>query len=302
MRRTTRAGLTALVAASALATAAAGAHAEELAATTTENGMQVVITFDDRDPRDVKRLQISGLTPGDRVTGLDVRPATDTLYGLGTSAASSQNYIVQLNYDDRPADYDGRALFTPVGARFGTAGATFGYDFNPTVDRIRVISDTNQNLRVNPDTGAAIVDGPIAYAAGDRNAGRDPNAVGAGYLPAPFGGMTTLYDVDSSQDVLAIQNPANAGTLMTVGSLGPRVTDVLGFDIGERNHAFAALQREGRAESRLYRVELRRGRARAAGRIGADGPVEGLAIVDDGDRRHDGDGRGGDDSDSDSDD
>ena len=38
-------------------------------------------------------------------------------------------------------------------------GTSFGVDFNPTVDRLRVISDTGQNLRANVDTGATLVDG-----------------------------------------------------------------------------------------------------------------------------------------------
>jgi hypothetical protein len=37
-------------------------------------------------------------------------------------------------------------------------GTFFGVDFNPTVDRLRVISDTGQNLRVNVDTGAEFRD------------------------------------------------------------------------------------------------------------------------------------------------
>jgi hypothetical protein len=33
-------------------------------------------------------------------------------------------------------------------------GVAFGLDFNPAADRIRVVSDTGQNLRLHPDTGA----------------------------------------------------------------------------------------------------------------------------------------------------
>ena len=38
------------------------------------------------------------------------------------------------------------------------AGASFGVDFNPTVDGLRVVSDTGQNLRVNVDNGMTNVD------------------------------------------------------------------------------------------------------------------------------------------------
>ena len=51
----------------------------------------------------------------------------------------------------------GAPAFTPA-----LSGTAFGFDFNPTVDRIRVVSDTGQNLRLNPDTGAvAAVDGAL---------------------------------------------------------------------------------------------------------------------------------------------
>ena len=37
------------------------------------------------------------------------------------------------------------------------AGATeWGFDFNPTVDRIRVVNDRGANLRLHPDTGAQV--------------------------------------------------------------------------------------------------------------------------------------------------
>ena len=262
-----------------------------LVGSNSSGGVAKLIVFDSDDPSDVKTLQVVGLTAGDRVLGVDVRPATQTLYGQGFNTGTSQNYVVQLNYDDKPAGFDGKAIFSPIGARYATTGAFFGYDFNPTVDRIRVFSEANDNKRVNPDTGVAITDGPIAYAAGDRNAGKDPNAVGAGYLPAPFGGTTTLYDIDANQDVLVTQNPANAGTLNTVGSLGVDTTDVVGFDIAEdtrsrsitrRNVAFAALQKAGEPGSRLYRVNLETGKATSVGSIGGSAPLESLAIFGDG--------------------
>ena len=268
-------------------------RSELLVGSNVNGGVPQLVVFESDEPEDVKTLQVTGLTAGDRVLGVDVRPATDTLYGQGSNAGTSQNYVVQLNFDDKPTGFDGKAIFSPIGVRYATTGAAFGYDFNPTVDRIRVISEANDNKRVNPDTGVAITDGTIAYAAGDRNAGKDPNAVGAAYLPAPFGGMTTLYDIDSKQDVLVTQNPANAGTLITIGSLGVDTTDVVGFDIAEgsgrsyrgkrsdsgNTAAYAALQRQGTTGSGLYRINLRTGKASFVGAIGGAAPLESLAIV-----------------------
>jgi hypothetical protein len=48
--------------------------------------------------------------------------------------------------------------------------AWFPIDFNPVVDRIRIMSDAGQNLRVHPDTGAVVADSPRD---GERGFARD---------------------------------------------------------------------------------------------------------------------------------
>jgi hypothetical protein len=73
------------------------------------------------------------------------------------------------------------------------------------VDRIRVVSDVDQNLRLNPDTGAVIVDTPLAYKSGDPNFGKNANVVHAAYTNSFKGATTTtLYVLDTGLDVLAI--------------------------------------------------------------------------------------------------
>jgi len=61
-------------------------------------------------------------------------------------------------------------------------GAEFGIDFDPLEDRLRVVNDADQNLRVHPDTGALVMaDGDLAYAPGDPNAGQDPRITASAY-------------------------------------------------------------------------------------------------------------------------
>ena len=125
------------------------------------------------------------------------------------------------------------------------AGTNFGFDFNPTVDRIRVTSDAEQNLRLNPDDGAVTgVDANLAYAAGDPGAGTTPNVAGSAYTNSFAGaGSTTLFDIDNARHALVIQNPPNDGTLTTVGALGTS-NDAVAFDIGEGNVGYGVLNEE----------------------------------------------------------
>ncbi len=239
---------------------------------TIQNGTTLVVV--NGSNADVTRTPITGLRPDERIVGLDVRPRNPTqLYGIGSS---SQVYII-----DRAS-----ATATRVGAQFTPAldGSSFGVDFNPTVDRIRVISDTDQNLRLHPDTGEVVaVDTPLNYAPGDPNEGANPTAVGAAYTFTPFppnGAATTLFDVDSALDILTIQSPPNAGVLNTVGSLRFNTEDAVGFDIagGQADPRAYGLFRD-RTASKLLRVRLDSGRASATG-IFLQGQYDGLAMFE----------------------
>ena len=156
--------------------------------------------------------------------------------------------------------------FTPV-----LSGATFGFDFNPVVDRIRVVSNTGQNLRLNPDTGAvAAVDAALNPGA--------PNVVGSAYTNNFAGATTTtLYAIDATTDQLLIQNPPNAGTLVPVGPLGPDVADAVGFDISANdNRAFAIVTVGG--TSGLVTINLTTGAATPVG-VMPGGPFRGLTVL-----------------------
>lgn len=73
-------------------------------------GGSTLVVFNADRPDSVQTLQVIGLTAGDRVLGVDVRPATGTLYGQGYNGGASQNCVVQLNFDVKPpASTDRRA-------------------------------------------------------------------------------------------------------------------------------------------------------------------------------------------------
>jgi hypothetical protein len=227
---------------------------------------------------------ITGLQEGETVLGIDFRPANGQLYALGSS---NRLYIID------PAT----GAATPVGASggFTLSGAEFGFDFNPVPDLIRVNSDADQNLRLNPNTGGLQgTDGRLAYDATaddgdpvDPNAGTNPNIVAAGYVNSFAGATTTtLYDIDSNLDILVIQSPPNSGTLNTVGLLGVDTSNIASMDIltsADRttNTAFAALTVGG--VSNLYTINLSTGQATRVGTTpigGTGGPlIRGIAVA-----------------------
>lgn len=216
-------------------------------------------TFDDRDPAKWTRSKaVSGLAAGERIVGLDVRPAGRQLVALTNR---SRLYVVQRA--KATATPLGPASFTPA-----LAGAAFGFDFNPTVDRIRLVSDNAQNLRLNPDTVAvALTDGTLRYKDGDPGAGSAPVVVASAYTNNVAGAMTTtLYDIDSARDVLAIQAPPNDGVLTTVGPLGVNLAGPVSFDISAKDgRAWVLARRQGAARSRLLKINLGKGTARQVG-------------------------------------
>lgn len=226
---------------------------------------------------DVTRAVV-GVNPGTTLVGIDVRPATGVLYGLG-----SDGQLYAISASTGTADKVG----TPIASFDATAGV--GFDFNPVADALRVVTGA-KNYRLNATTGAVVGEGPamsgtpgaLTYAPGDPNEGETPEASGAAYtessrgLPAPT--ATALFDIDSATDSLVRQNPANAGTLLTVGSLLLDATGVSGFDVSPdgTQAAYAVLTTE-RGQG-LYSVNLANGEPKLLERI--DGArITGLAVL-----------------------
>jgi hypothetical protein len=240
----------------------AGASAETMWGLT--EGMRL-IRFDTNSAGTLSaNVAISGLQSGEVLHAIDFRPNGGMLYGLGST---SRLYTINTM----------TGVATAVGGVFGTllSGTAFGFDFNPTVDRIRVTSNTGQNLRLHPVTGAVVaVDTPLAYASGDPNFGVAPNVVGSAYTNNFHGATTTtLYNIDSSTGVLSTQIPPNNGTLNTVGSLGVDTTTLTGFDIsGVTGMAYASLTSPGAnvGATNLWRINLATGAATFVNTIGSN--------------------------------
>jgi hypothetical protein len=240
-----------------------------------------LIRFNAGQPsRITARARIQGLADGDTLVGVDFRVARGVLYGLGRSG-----WLYTLDAGTGRAQAVGTA---PAAALQGTR---FGFDFNPTVDRIRVMSDTGQNLRLHPDTGAlAATDPAAAYADGDAAAGRTPQVTGVGYtynrrdekLTTNFAidrALGTLVTMGTAEGVQPAVSP-NTGRLFTVGSLGLGAPlEAVSFDIADRdNAALAAVRAAPGSGTRLVLVDLQTGRSTVLGTVGRGEALVGLAI------------------------
>jgi hypothetical protein len=183
-----------------------------------------LICFRERQPGQARVIgAIGGLMGGERIIGIDFRPADGKLYGLGNAGGV---YVIdaQTAMAMRVSMLNGNN-----GAPVPLMGTMIGIDFNPVPDRLRTVSEAGQNLRINVDTGATLVDrsltnpdgGPergvtaVAYTNNDKSP--DTNSV--------------LYDLDIVEDQLYVQAPPNMGSLNQVGLFGVDVTATAGFDI-----------------------------------------------------------------------
>lgn len=225
----------------------------------------------------LQRTPLRGLAGGERLVGIDFRVARGLLYALGSGG---RLYTLDT----------ASGQLTPVGAGAPVAldGQHFGVDFNPVADRLRVVSDRGQNLRLHPDTGAlAATDPPLSWQASAGTGLPAPRVAGAAYTyNTRQTTLTTNYAMDLDAGWLLTQGsveglqPAispNTGQLMRVGALGTGALEDASFDIADTdNAALAALRRQGR--TRLYGIDLASGQATLLGTLAEGRALWGLAI------------------------
>ncbi|MFJ8980810.1 DUF4394 domain-containing protein [Streptomyces sp. NPDC102282] len=216
--------------------------------------------------------KVSGLRADRKLVGIDFRVQNGKLYGVGDRGG-----VYTVNSDAQAVKVSQLTV--------ALAGTDFGVDFNPAANRLRVISDTGQNLRHNIDDPAAprttTVDGtltnpttPPSTALGVTGAAYTNNDLDAATA-------TTLFDIDTVNDRVSLQSPANAGTLAPTGSLGVNTGPWAGFDIYYKpsdgsNRGFAALSTGGK--QRFYQVNVLGGRASLVGSFPVGRQVVDIAL------------------------
>jgi Domain of unknown function (DUF4394) len=217
---------------------------------------QRLVQFRECSPEKLYEIgSVYGLqSPDTALVGIDFRVQDGQLYGVGNGGGI---YTIDVY----------TAVATQVSKlTVSLDGTFFGVDFNPAADRLRIISDTGQNLRHNVNAGGTtIADAHLNYMVGTTATG----LTGAAYVNndlAPTTG-TTLFDIDTSLNQVAIQSPPNAGSLVATGQLTVDPDTAVGFDfytdlrddVAFNNRGFASLVVGG--VSGFYRVNVLTGQA-----------------------------------------
>jgi Domain of unknown function (DUF4394) len=232
-----------------------------------------LVCFRDRRPhRSTPIGNVTGLVQDASLVGIDYRPANTQLYGLGNAGG-----VYTIDVNTAQATLVSR-LNQPL------QGTSFGVDFNPTVDRLRVVSDTGQNLRVNVDDGTTTMDAALNIPGTPPvNPALGVTAVAYTNNDADPTTATTLFDIDTTNDNTVIQAPPNTGSLSATGKLGVDAVGAVGFDIYSQLgygttvdlRALASIATSDGATS-LYRIDLLAGRAGKVGTFKV--PVVDIAI------------------------
>ena len=170
------------------------------------------------------RLGRVNVPDGGNLIGMDFRPADNKLYGL-TDLGTLYTIDVSL------ARFGQVAQVSKMSPRF-TGGFGNVMDFNPVANALRVTGTNDQNLAVvngadGSNLSTTVVQTKFAYAAGDVNAGKDPEISGGAYTNNFVGATTTLfYAVDHDLDTLVTiadktatgSSNTGGGQLQTIGS------------------------------------------------------------------------------------
>lgn len=249
--------LTALAAALGFAHAA---HAADFIGLTTGNQIGLISSA---NPGASSFTTITGLTAGERMLGIDLRPSNNMVYGV-----SSLNRLYTLNATTGAASF-----VATLNTAIINTGIAYGIDFNPVADingaaSLRFVSQSGNNYAINANTGAVgnlagtVQSGITAVAYTHSDASKPTMA------PA----STALYYINTATDSLLFAPSAfNAPTLTSVGSLGlgADVIGANGFEIDAMGRGWAALTLDN-GDSGLYMINLATGNATLSGALNAN--------------------------------
>jgi cysteine-rich repeat protein len=268
----------------------------------TADGLQVW-RFKSTNPNAAAMLTVGAITAGEVLVDIEFRPASGELIALGINATANTGSLYLLDPLSGAATLIGSAgqiaLVDAGAAAVDLPAASEGWaiDFNPTPDRIRVVTATGLNFRINPVTGS-VVDGDSAAGVNPDTAisglaGGTTGLSGAAYTNSYAGAtVSTLYLLDASANSLCTSTNPNGGSVancvpLTVGSQPLDVTAASEIDIaadvrvGTANTAatglaYAVVTVAGKGH--LFTIDLATGVATDLGQIGSGPQFSGLTV------------------------
>lgn len=200
-------------------------------------------------------VQIQGLSVGEQMLAIDVRPINRALYGV-----SNFSKIYLIDPGSGMTKSVSRNPFIPA-----IDGSSIGFEFNSGTDRITLMTDKGQGLEIHPTTGLVV-----------RTTAAPLGTVGV----ADFNGYT--FGIDASGNVMSIDMNGNG---KVVGSTGLTIVGDGGLD--SNFGALAVFQASGDVHNasgipddptqvayRLYRIDLSNGQTSS---LGVVTPMIGIA-------------------------
>jgi hypothetical protein len=222
-----------------------------------------LIRFKNHAPNNILgQMTISGLFAGEFVQAIALRASTGQLYGI-----SDQGRLYRIN----PATAVATFLRDLGSVAFGTS---FGMDFDPGTDEIRIVSSGGLNARVHPET--------FAVTEGAKLTLPDVHAIGYSHLP-PSGSGQTLFGFTADSYVyiggLGGTPSPDTGVVNDINPIGFTPPPRAGLDFSIADNMALAAGRIGGGD-RLLLLDGRNGGSLTIGGIpNANGPVIGLAFA-----------------------
>jgi len=167
---------------------------------------QTLVRFNSATPGNLTMIAAISLPTAqasDQIVGIDFRPSNGLLYALGYNSGGNSSDLFTIN------PVTGKAtLVGTTGVAFTGTPTGFGFSVDPVADDIRVVTNTGDNVTINPATGTGTKQTSIT----NTNL-----QIGAITYSQHFTGatQTTLYAYDFSDS----GTPANDNSLVTSGSI-----------------------------------------------------------------------------------
>ncbi len=259
-------------------TGAAAANAADIVGVTVQNN---IVTFNQATPGTlISNVAITGLNAGEQLLEIDMRPATGEIFGI-----TSANRVTRIDALT--------GIATPFAAAFipGLGSGRYSIDFNPTVDRIRVVGTNTDNRRLNPNSGASVAPSDtLLTIAASINTPFIASTAYSNSLNGVLPGSTRQFVIDSRSALLGeVGSQAggnasfNGGVISFIGSLGfasGTLSENVGFDIfGPTGEAFVSLQPSGASLSSFGTIDLNTGAYTAVGTVGGGVSLRSITAI-----------------------